>query len=288
MSWLLFIDESGQDQRESPNEVLAGLAIEDTVLWNFIRMIQRAEIAYFGRRYSVAERELKGRKLVNKKVFRLAAQLPAFSDTERTQLAGACLEAGGGANRQQLTALAQAKLEFAKRVLEICEQFRCRSFAAITSRDAPRPPRDGFLRKDYAYLFQRFFYLLQDVGSGVLGLVVFDELDRSRSHILVNQMSEYFLRTGVGRERSLRIIPEPFFVHSDLTTAIQVVDLMAYISAWGVQIGRMRRPARLELQPLADLVLRLRYRGFRTDYAVWSFVYINDLRPGSNHNKKPM
>jgi hypothetical protein len=29
MSWALFIDESGQDRRQSPYEVLAGVAVED-------------------------------------------------------------------------------------------------------------------------------------------------------------------------------------------------------------------------------------------------------------------
>jgi uncharacterized protein DUF3800 len=31
MAWFLFIDESGQDHREAPYEVLAGVAIEDRI-----------------------------------------------------------------------------------------------------------------------------------------------------------------------------------------------------------------------------------------------------------------
>lgn len=279
MSFFLFIDESGQDQRESPNEVLAGLAIEDRVLWPFINAIQSAEVKHFGTRYSDGERELKGRKLLSKKVFRLAEQLPAVEPQERSQLAYECLTAGEGATLLQITALAQSKLAFVERVLEICQQYECRAFAGITSKEAPRPARDGFLRKDYAYLFQRFYNFLQDPRAETMGIVVFDELDRSQSHILVDQMSKYFLKTGVGRERSARVIPEPFFVHSDLTTAIQVVDVMAYIVAWGVQIGRMRKPVRTELSNLAKLVLNLRYQDQRSAYTVWGFFYLTDLRP---------
>ncbi len=35
MSYMLFIDESGRDLRESPYAVLAGIAVEDRDLWNW-------------------------------------------------------------------------------------------------------------------------------------------------------------------------------------------------------------------------------------------------------------
>ena len=47
--------------------------------------------------------------------------------------------------------------------------------------------------------------------------MVFDELEKSQSHLLTDQMRRYFADTVVGQQRSNRIIPEPFFVHSDLT-----------------------------------------------------------------------
>lgn len=116
------------------------------------------------------------------------------------------------------------------------------------------------------------------------GLVVFDELERSQSHILVNQMAEYFQRTAVGRLRASRIVPEPFFVHSDLSSLIQVADLIAYVVAWGFRIPKlMRRPGRPELKPLADVVGQLRHRAVRDrggeSFYVWSFAVIDDLRP---------
>ncbi len=89
-------------------------------------------------------------------------------------------------------------------------------------RSSPRPNGD-FLRKDYSYLFERFYYILEEGPPHSQGLVVFDEIDKTRSHVLVNQMRAYFGTTAVGRCRSSRIIPEPLFVHSDLTTLVQVV-----------------------------------------------------------------
>ncbi|MFL6195413.1 MAG: DUF3800 domain-containing protein, partial [Thermoanaerobaculia bacterium] len=71
-------------------------------------------------------------------------------------------------------------------------------------------------------------------------------------------------------------------VHSELTTAIQIADLVAYIIAWGLRFGPMDGGRREELSSLVDLVLELRYRTKRpdqTDFTVWSFTLIEDLRP---------
>ncbi|MEK7409582.1 MAG: hypothetical protein AAB225_31330 [Acidobacteriota bacterium] len=56
-----------------------------------------------------------------------------------------------------VSALAQAKLEYVREVLEICTGFRCRAFASVVDKGSPSPASDH-LRKDYAYLFKRFVY----------------------------------------------------------------------------------------------------------------------------------
>ncbi len=292
MSYFLFLDESGQDRREAPYEVLAGVSVQDTELWNLIQRIHSLEHDLFGMRITEGHMELKGKKLLKKKTFRHAGQLEPLQPSERTNLAASCLRKGQSddasvrqsVSKRELTALGQAKIDFVSQILEVCSQHRVRAFASIVSRDAEKPERDDFLRKDYAYLFERFFYYLEDKSSEPMGVVVFDELEKSRCHLLVNQMEEYFLKTAKGRMRSSRIVPEPFFVHSDLTTAIQVADLVAYITSWGVQVGSMQAPARKELEPLAERVCQLRYKALRTinnqdEFAVWSFAVLDDLRP---------
>lgn len=67
-----------------------------------------------------------------------------------------------------------------------------------------------------------------------------------------------------------------------MTTAIQIADLVAYITSWGVQVGSMPEPARPELKPLADQVCQLRYRATREidgqeNFSVWRFAIIDDL-----------
>ena len=162
MAYFLFVDESGHDRVESPYEVLGGIAIEDRDLWNLIQAAQEAELRIFGRRYSGGPAELKGKKLLKRKVFRLAAQLEPLSEEERAFYARRCLDSGDQAGKRELTALAQAKLSYVSELFDLCARFRSKAFASIINTDLPRPAQEGFLRKDYVYLLERFFYFLED------------------------------------------------------------------------------------------------------------------------------
>ena len=301
MAFLLFVDESGQDRQDSPYEVLAGVAVEDTRAWNLITAIQAAEVQFFGQRISTGQLELKAKKILKRKTFRLAAQLPDIEPAERLRLTVACLEEGVAATREgrpgvpkraQLTALAQAKLAFASAILTICAQHGVRAFASIVG-DGPRPS-GGFLRKDYSYLFERFYYFLEGQHPYHQGIIVFDELERSQSHILVDQMAHYFLQTARGKMRASRIIPEPMFVHSDLSSLVQVADIVAYVISWAVRTNEaMSKPVREELVPFARLVSALRHqtqqrpRDRRHAIRVSSFKFIEDLRPLGERNSAP-
>ncbi|MEX1254513.1 MAG: DUF3800 domain-containing protein [Dehalococcoidia bacterium] len=258
--------------------------MHDTQIWNLVCAIQDAEPRFFGTRISNDREELKARRLLRRKTFRLAAQDPAIAEGERTQLAAAALRDGASATRAQLTALGQARVAYVRHVLELCAAHGVRFFASIVDPAAPTPAGQA-LRKDYAYLFERFFYFIDEQPTHERGLVVFDELERSRAHLLVNQMSAYFRATGKGRMRSGRIVPEPIFVHSDLTSGIGIADLVAYIISWNVRVRQMAAPRRAEMDALGDAVVNLRHRatidrpGFPDGFVVWSFAVIDDLRP---------
>ncbi|WP_324133583.1 DUF3800 domain-containing protein [Bosea sp. (in: a-proteobacteria)] len=281
MSWSLFIDESGQDQRHSPYEVLAGIAIEDRRIWPLIRQLSDAQMHIFGMRlYQAYGKEAKAMKLLNKKVFRLAAQMPPIEKGLRTRLTREILQDGTQASRERLTALAQSKIEYCRFALGLARGHGAQAFATMVGQDAPRPPSADHLRKDYSYLFERFFYFLNGLEGDPMGYLVFDELDKTQSHILLGQVSSYFIKTQNGRTRSRLIIPEPFFVHSDLTTLIQLTDIMAYVISWGLRLKEMHAPAREELAPLVEDVLRIRFhRRTEAGQNEWGFRHIKDLRP---------
>lgn len=176
------------------------------------------------------------------------------------------------------------------RVIRLMVRFRVKVFAAVVTPEAPRPADKAVLRRDYAFLFERFFHHLSSTSESEMGLIVFDELEKTQSKILLGQMARYFLETQTGYQRSARIVPEPFFVHSDLTTAVQLADLVAYCVSWAVRLNSMDKPAREELKPLADLVFGMRFVGSRfsdvdgKEWPVYGMFHLDDLRPRSERS----
>lgn len=291
---LFFIDESGHDRSLAPYEVLAAVAIAERDLWNLIQAVRAAEIESFGVHLAEVGVEFKGKKLLKSKTFRHANQGHPIEPGRRRDLAREFLmkgqrEAQGGApeprSQAEFTAYGQAALCFVMSVLQICASHHARTFAALVNTNSLRPRDPGLLRRDYAFLFQRFFYYLEDCSPGEMGLVVFDELEKARSRILIQQMERYFLETGTGYHRSSRIVPEPFFVHSDLTTAVQLADIVAYCFNWGTRLNKMSQPTRPEIEPMAAAAFNMRYVGKRfgetdgKEWPVYGVFYVDDLRP---------
>ncbi|MFA6316059.1 MAG: DUF3800 domain-containing protein [Elusimicrobiota bacterium] len=255
MSYFLFVDESGHDRKLAPAEVLAGFSIRDGALWSFIQAVYGLQTELFGITYpqlnagrralrkagdgeESAAKEIKGDNFLTTRVFKAAGWCPAFKPDERRELAQFCLENGAKANRRALSALAQAKLEYVKRLFALCPTFCGQCLGIIVPMDAPGDRHASVLRKDYAYLFERFFYFVNSKSPEHAGIIVFDELDKSASHILLGQMQAYYRDFRTGQERSERLVPEPLFVHSDLTIGIQVADLIAYVLSWGHDFDR--------------------------------------------------
>jgi hypothetical protein len=98
-------------------------------------------------------------------------------------------------------------------------------------------------------------------------------------------MERYFLETAKGYRRSSRIVPEPFFVHSDLTMAVQLADIVAYCFNWGTRLSKMTKPIRKEIEPFSSIAFDMRYIGKRFDdsgeseWPVYGVFYLDDLRP---------
>ena len=165
------------------------------------------------------------------------------------------------ATQREIVAYSRQVLTFVHRVIDLAAGFSVQVLASVVDVAAPRP-EPGRLRKDYVYLFERYFYFLEKLRTRERGLIVFDELDKSQSHILLHQMAAYFLGTQTGRYRSSLIVPEPFFVHSDLTTGVFLADLAAYILGWAWRLGRMNQPRRDELLPFATKLHDMQFVGY--------------------------
>jgi len=280
VAYVLFVNGSGFESSSSPYEVVAGVIVEDRDLWNFVQAVLDAKIKHLST--SALGLRLTARRLLKRKVFRLARQLPPLPLEERHALARACLEAGERAGKREMTALAQSKLAYVGEVLEVCARFRCRFVASIVPNRVVRPA-PGYLRKDYAYLFERFFFFLEDQKPLESGFVLCTARDTSTRALLSDQMQRYFKNTVRGRQRASLILPDPLTVDGDLAVLGEVAGLVAYITAWGFRTRELTEPARHELLDFKEQVRALRYRAVReigdnTNFVIWGFTVVSDLR----------
>ncbi len=282
MALFMFSGASGRHPSASPYEVVAGVVLEDRDVWNLAQALVDAELRHFGRRYALDGALPRARQLLSTKVFRQASLLPAAPLEERRELARACLDHGQGADRRRQAALAHAKLAFVGEALEAAARFRCRLVASIVSRRSPRP-HPGQLRKDFAYLFERFFYCVDDSKPCPLGIVVGPPLTDPDGHLLAQQMACYFRGTLKGRQRSSLVLAEPLAATGELRELVELADLVAYVTAWAFRTKELIEPARRELGPFKEQVRALRYRvvrdiGDNPNFVVWGFAVVPDLR----------
>ena len=148
-----------------------------------------------------------GEKATQERSFQACRADAPIPDENRRLLARRCLDDGGTAGKRQLTALAQAKLAYVSDILGICSRFHCRVFSSIVSKNAPRSMVSSYLRRDYACLFERFFYFLEDMDPSASGIIVFDALEKTRSHIPVEQMDRDFKNPFRTSQRAFLCLP---------------------------------------------------------------------------------
>lgn len=256
-SFLLFMDESGHDHRQMPLEVRGGVAIPLHRLWSFYQEWQRLEARCFGAALAEFGTEPKGSKLLDKKRFKFAASAPALAAKDCAALARGFLEAGRiGRNptRLEFAGYGQSSLRFADGVFMLLKTFDATIFATTIPRGMNKelnPMKDTHLRKDHAFLLERYYYFLNALDGQ--GLLVMDETDRTDDLRFVRRVTKYFTSTQKGRQRAIRILPTPLFVSSDMSVGVQAADIVLYCINWG-----FRKARGLEGVPVRDEI-RSRY-----------------------------
>jgi Protein of unknown function (DUF3800) len=295
---LYFVDESGIDLKEAPCSVLAGVGMPEAKVWPFAQAFQGLKQDILQVAVDPAY-EAKGAKLLTRRVFqqaRLGAALPREDRNRALSNLHTRNERGENAGFYELLAIAQAKLAFTEAVLKLAQQYGAVAFASVVPREAPQQRDRSFLRKDFSYLFERIHCHVCDGPKHDHGVMIFDEQDRALSQRLLDQINRYFAETDRGKQRAKRMIPMPFFVHSDLTPAIQLADIVAYVLNWGLSLPKRQDPVRAELQPFAKQVLEMSYKGREVRVQKTSrrrqqrgkpikgITYIEDLRPSKERS----
>ena len=287
MAWLFFIDESGHDHKTMPYEVRGGVAIHVSRLWPFVREMQRLEVECFGCQLDVYGKELKGSTLVDRKRFRFAGQGELLPDNERR---GHCRSFLANSRRDraptrlEFTAYGQACLRMARDMVALLKRFGAVLFAAAIPRGVAKPRDyrfDDYLRKDFVFLLERFFYFLETKQE--YGVLVMDETEKREDRRFVARMEDYFTKTATGRFRTSWIVPTPFFVSSDMAYAIQAADLCIYCVNCGFRlpVRGMNAERRDEIADMfgADLAdLQYRGQGYRDGrvFDTYGVVYVPD------------
>lgn len=289
MSYLLFLDESGHDHRTMPYEVRGGIALHARKLWPFVRRVQDAEQLAFGAALHTFGTEIKGSKLLDRKRFKLAAQLPPLDDATRRAAACAFLEkgrTGQAPTRTEFAAYGQASIKLAQLLFEALRDCDAAVLACAIPRGTTTAEvgTEGHLRKDHVFLFERFFYLLERENEP--GLLVMDRSDDSADRRFVHRIERYFTRTSTGRYRTARIVPSPFFVASDMSYPVQVADVAVYCINWGFRLPTLGMDAPVREEIAAEFGPWLRRLQFEGDghrdghvFRSYGIVYVPTLGP---------
>lgn len=272
MSYLFFMDESGHDHRQMPYEVRGGFAIHASKLWSFIQSLVDLEQSCFGLKLSSYGSEIKGDKLLKKNSFKWADQLSPLDDAQRRTLCNSFFHKGSNGlpqNRPEFTAYGQACLRMAQGILQLMRAHECQILASAIPCGSPKAaiaPNKDLLRKDLVFLFERYYYLLEERND--TGLIVMDQTEAEIDRSMMENFERFFKKTVTGRTRAGRIIPSPFFVSSDLAYPVQAADVLIYAINWGYRIpGIWEGKTRPEIaEAFGGMLNTLQYRG-RTTYS---------------------
>ncbi len=113
---------------------------------------------------------------------------------------------------------------FAKRIIELCEEHSARSFAAIWRKDPSNPvDAQSIYTKSLQVLAERFHLYCEQCGDD--GIMVADS--RTRGLDLQVASSHLFYVFGHGTGRSLtRLVEAPMFADSVLSAGLQIADII--------------------------------------------------------------
>ena len=287
MAWLFFTDESGHDHKAMPYEVRGGFAVHVGRLWPFVQDMQRLEADCFGSRLHEYGKEIKGSTLIDRKRFGLAGQGEQIPDRDRQRLCRSFLAKGRehrAPSRDEFTAYGQACLLMARETFSLLRKHRAVVMASAIPRGVAKPVNyqlDDYLRKDMVFLLERFFYFLEREKEH--GVLVMDETEKQEDRRFVTRLERYFTNTFTGRQRTAWIVPTPFFVSSDMTSAVQAADLCIYCINWGFRLPglgmnaeRRQEIAAMFSRDLADL--QFRGQGYRNGrvFDTYGIVYVPD------------
>ncbi len=217
---IFYIDQSGSYNPNDPNEyfVIAAIAFQEEILRALARSIYNLNQIYWkaDEAYSF---ELKGQLLLNPR----AIKHPKNTD-------------------------------YANEILRLCRQQNGIAFAIIEERPTQEQidaAEEYLLPRGYIYLFERINICCSQINENEKGILIFDSQDMRKNEILSKQIGGFFHKSKKGFSLN-QIVPEPYFVSSNICYGIQLADLIAYI------VGH-KFAHRNELKPFYDQIKEFQF-----------------------------
>lgn len=289
MSWLLFMDESGHDHKNTPFEVRGGVAIHSSKIWPFIQDWQESLKKSFGVEFNDSGVEIKGSRLLDNKRIEWSKIMHPLSTAERHRGVNRFLTQKKQKlplSQRSFAAYGQACKLMAREVFDLLEKHETALFASMIPRGVKKPKNfefDHFLRKDQVFLQERFFNFLE--AKHEHGLFVMDQTEKQEDKRFVKRLHNYYTKTQTGRSRTHWIVPTPIFVDSEMAPGVQAADVCLYCINWGFRLnhwgftGQTRDDIRTEF---GDRVAQLQFRGeaYNSDegksYPSYGIVHVPD------------
>lgn len=226
MSWLLFIDESGQDHNHAPYEVRGGVAIHASKIEKTISDTSELLNDMFGD--GTKRNEIKGSTLLDKRNFDNLSRIDpklGFSEIKEYTIDFQ----NGIKTRNTFQSHAFTSIQTAKKSFEILRNNDAKLFASIVPRGSPKIADENILRKDFVDLLTLFSQFLKEKSE--YGILIMDQVEQSHDKELINcirsasnERPDYF---------SNNVVSTPLFVSSDMSQGIQLADLCLYAVNWG-------------------------------------------------------
>ena len=280
MGWSLFMEEPGDHQLSLPYGVLAGLAVEDRLVWQLARTLKHAEFDFFGSRLDRFRSHFTTDSILDIEAIQIANASTALSASDRLCLVKECSSLDRlQMSTQHISALAQARFLFCQHVLELLLDYDVKLFASMIPTEQIGTTYFSGLRKDYSFFFERFAMFLTEQVAGTVGMLVLDASRHTGVHIQLSAITDYFEKTTKGRLISAVIVPEPLMSNQTLATINQAAALVARALSYGIRIAGMTVARRHDLDLFVRLCNQMRLsflsKEGRKD---WSLIFLDDVR----------
>lgn len=281
MSWLLFIDEPGDHQVDLPYGVLAGIAIEDLNLWPLARKIADAQKGFIGHsRIDDDDLSIEVDALLGPKIWEVAGLYPNLE--WRASIRRLIRESNITASDslELMAATCHANIAYCEYILNLARDCGAVSFSIFIPSESISTQFSDQLRKDYAYLFERFYNFLKQDERAIVGILVLPQQGRKNSYVSLRSIEEYFIKTSNGRTRGQLILPSPLFVDGILRMIVHLSEVFSYVAGWSIRLPGMSQARRSEMSALAAICSEMRFSYVAENGKKdWSFKYVNELLP---------